>query len=137
MAINLPNAGAEEAHKPAIVPTTPLTGLVGDGHSEEQLQTLMGLSLLLGFIFMLFVDQVGGWSHTHSPPPGRQLIYIILLHCSVWSVLQDVLYNCIECTLGRFTFNVNFHKSEKNSDVFMIFVWVGVDAKKFRPCPLN
>ncbi|CAI8017187.1 Zinc transporter ZIP9-A [Geodia barretti] len=29
----------------------------------------MGLSLLLGFIFMLFVDQVGG-GHSHAPPPG-------------------------------------------------------------------
>ena len=36
---------------------------------EERLHTLMGLSLLLGFIFMLFVDQVGG-GHSHAPPSG-------------------------------------------------------------------
>lgn len=38
-----------------------------DGYGEEELQMMMGVSLTLGFIFMLLVDQCGGGGHTHSP----------------------------------------------------------------------
>ena len=32
----------------------------------EQLQLMMGVSLVLGFTFMLIIDQVGGGGHSHS-----------------------------------------------------------------------
>ena len=32
----------------------------------EQLQLMMGVSLVLGFTFMLMIDQVGGGGHSHS-----------------------------------------------------------------------
>ena len=44
-------------------------------HGEKRLQTLMGMSLLLGFIFMLFVDQCGG-GHSHAPTSGEHV------HCT-------------------------------------------------------
>ena len=42
---------------------------------EERWQILMGISLLLGFLFMLFVDQVGG-GHSHAPSSGIYIVYI-------------------------------------------------------------
>ena len=37
-----------------------------DAYSIEQLQFMMGLSLVLGFIFMLVIDQCGGGGHAHT-----------------------------------------------------------------------
>lgn len=34
-------------------------------HSHEQLHACIGVSLVLGFVFMLLVDQIGS-SHMHS-----------------------------------------------------------------------
>lgn len=45
-------------------------------HGEERLQTLMGLSLLLGFICMLFVDQCGG-GHSHAPSSGEHVQHFV------------------------------------------------------------
>ncbi|XP_016334343.1 zinc transporter ZIP9-like, partial [Sinocyclocheilus anshuiensis] len=52
-------------------------GVVGQstehGHSHEQLHAYIGVSLVLGFVFMLLVDQIGS-SHMHSsddPEAGR------------------------------------------------------------------
>nr|CAB3266276.1 zinc transporter ZIP9-like [Phallusia mammillata] len=36
-------------------------------HHVEGLHQAVGISLLLGFVFMLLVDQIGGHSHSHSP----------------------------------------------------------------------
>lgn len=49
-------------------------GEEGEGH----LQTLLGLSLLLGFIFMLLVDQIGG-GHSHSPSSSGISMTLVLL----------------------------------------------------------
>ena len=73
-AINAPEVNADQKRDVSLSPITSLGGLPEDGYGEEELQTLMGASLLLGFIFMLFVDQVGGGSHSHSSPSG-QLLY--------------------------------------------------------------
>ena len=35
-------------------------------HSTEAHQAI-GIALLLGFVFMLLVDQIGGASHSHAP----------------------------------------------------------------------
>lgn len=35
-------------------------------HGHEQLHSCIGVSLVLGFVFMLLVDQIGS-SHVHSP----------------------------------------------------------------------
>ena len=40
-------------------------------YTTDQLQFMMGLSLVSGFIFMLLIDQCnGGHSHSHSAVPG-------------------------------------------------------------------
>lgn len=78
-AINAPDFHAvEENGGQQLLVTTGAVGSLAHGEEEEEeedgeerLQMLMGLSLLLGFIFMLFVDQVGG-GHSHAPPPGIQ-----------------------------------------------------------------
>lgn len=41
------------------------------GYSTDQLQFLMGLSLVVGFVFMLLVDQCGG-GHSHSHVSGEK-----------------------------------------------------------------
>ena len=41
-----------------------------DSFTVEQLQLMMGASLVLGFIFMLVVDQVGGGGHSHTHSTG-------------------------------------------------------------------
>lgn len=38
-------------------------------HSHEQLHACIGVSLVLGFVFMLLVDQIGS-SHVHSTEGG-------------------------------------------------------------------
>lgn len=38
-----------------------------ENYTFEQLQLMMGVSLVLGFTFMLMIDQVGGGGHSHSP----------------------------------------------------------------------
>ena len=72
-AINAPDfPGADDGgkfHDVVITAMADSTDDHGEGEGEEKLQTLMGLSLLLGFIFMLFVDQVGG-GHSHTPSSG-------------------------------------------------------------------
>ncbi|XP_054469796.1 zinc transporter ZIP9 [Anoplopoma fimbria] len=42
-----------------------LSGSVKHEHSHEQLHACIGVSLVLGFVFMLLVDQIGS-SHVHS-----------------------------------------------------------------------
>ena len=36
-------------------------------YTDEQLYQFLGVSLLLGFVFMLLVDQLAGNSHSHKP----------------------------------------------------------------------
>ena len=46
--------------------------LLDDGspdYTEDQLLLMLGLSLLLGFVFMLLVDQLAGASHSHRGAP--------------------------------------------------------------------
>ncbi len=43
----------------------------GEGYTADQLQFLMGLSLVVGFVFMLMVDQCGG-GHSHAHISGKQ-----------------------------------------------------------------
>ena len=57
---NFPDVGVE------ILPDN----LQGDDYTFEQLQTLMGMTLVIGFIFMLIIDQCGG-GHSHTHSPGR------------------------------------------------------------------
>uniref|UniRef100_A0A8C1BG11 Zinc transporter ZIP9 n=2 Tax=Cyprinus carpio TaxID=7962 RepID=A0A8C1BG11_CYPCA len=42
-----------------------LSSIAEHGHSHEQLHAYIGVSLVLGFVFMLLVDQIGS-SHMHS-----------------------------------------------------------------------
>lgn len=42
-----------------------LSGSLKHEHSHEQLHACIGVSLVLGFVFMLLVDQIGS-SHMHS-----------------------------------------------------------------------
>ena len=65
-AINAPGVVGDHDHMVVDVTTASVAAASTEGLGEEKLQTLMGLSLLLGFIFMLFVDQVGG-GHSHAP----------------------------------------------------------------------
>ena len=37
----------------------------GECYSDEQLQFMLGLSLVLGFVFMLAIDQIGS-AHMHA-----------------------------------------------------------------------
>lgn len=68
--INPPDIGADHDHVAAVdITTSTAVTASTEGLGEERLQTLMGLSLLLGFVFMLFVDQVGG-GHSHAPSSG-------------------------------------------------------------------
>ena len=51
--------------KPQAKPAAPVEE--GSPYSVEQLQFLLGLALVLGFVFMLLIDQCGGGhSHNHS-----------------------------------------------------------------------
>ena len=71
-AINAPDFQAADengAQGVAVTTATATTVASEEEEGEEKLHTLMGLSLLLGFIFMLFVDQIGG-GHSHAPPSG-------------------------------------------------------------------
>lgn len=63
-------------------------GVVGPsgehGHGHEQLHAYIGVSLVLGFVFMLLVDQIGS-SHMHSSD-GKfacpvAVPYVVLLTC--------------------------------------------------------
>ena len=42
-----------------------------EGHGSEQLQFMLGLSLVLGFVFMLAVDQIGS-AHKHTLPTAGE-----------------------------------------------------------------
>ena len=41
-----------------------------ESFTVDQLQLMMGASLVLGFIFMLVIDQVGGGGHSHTHSTG-------------------------------------------------------------------
>uniref|UniRef100_A0A8C2E4E1 Zinc transporter ZIP9 n=1 Tax=Cyprinus carpio TaxID=7962 RepID=A0A8C2E4E1_CYPCA len=47
------------------------------GHSHEQLHAYIGVSLVLGFVFMLLVDQIGS-SHMHSSDDRICVIFMML-----------------------------------------------------------
>jgi zinc transporter 9 len=70
--INAPNIVADHDHVAVVDVTTTTVVASTERMGEQKLQTLMGLSLLLGFVFMLFVDQVGG-GHSHAPSSGIDL----------------------------------------------------------------
>ena len=43
---------------------------VHEGHSHDKLiddHSIIGITLVAGFIFMLLVDQIGGGGHFHAP----------------------------------------------------------------------
>ena len=64
--IELKKPGAEPK---VFVPAKEVT----TGYTVEQLQFLLGLALVLGFIFMLFIDQCGGGhSHNHSSASSKE-----------------------------------------------------------------
>ena len=51
------------------------------GHEHEhgvgpELHTYIGVSLVLGFIFMLLVDQLSG-GHVHSSPSGKNTMFLL------------------------------------------------------------
>ena len=58
----LPVMEADKEEASIVLATMDVEG--AGGYSEEQLHTIMGAALTLGFIFMLLVDQLGG-GHTH------------------------------------------------------------------------
>lgn len=49
----------------------------GHEHGHEQLHACIGISLVLGFVFMLLVDQIGS-SHMHNNE-GPSLNFILFL----------------------------------------------------------
>ncbi|XP_034381112.1 zinc transporter ZIP9 [Cyclopterus lumpus] len=57
--------GAVEVSEPKGEVDTALSGVGKHEHSHEQLHACIGVSLVLGFVFMLLVDQIGS-SHVHS-----------------------------------------------------------------------
>lgn len=63
----------EAAETKVEVADTALGVSEGHGHSHQHLHAYIGVSLVLGFVFMLLVDQIGS-SHVHSaddPESGR------------------------------------------------------------------
>lgn len=72
LAINAPDPLVEHNHNPVSVATGTAAEHI-ESTEDEYVQIFMGLSLLLGFIFMLFVDQVGG-GHSHAPSPGHYFL---------------------------------------------------------------
>ena len=75
--------GVLSEHKREMTP-----GFAGDsphhehgGHEHEhgvgpELHTYIGVSLVLGFIFMLLVDQLSG-GHVHSSPSGKNTLSLL------------------------------------------------------------
>ncbi|XP_071385182.1 zinc transporter ZIP9 isoform X2 [Centroberyx affinis] len=57
--------GVVEVSEPKGEADTPLGSSGEHSHSHEQLHAYIGVSLVLGFVFMLLVDQIGS-SHVHS-----------------------------------------------------------------------
>lgn len=75
-------------------------------HAHEQLHACIGVSLVLGFVFMLLVDQIGS-SHVHSAegPSG---------HCGdssmvSSSLLTSPLFLCSRSRVGEGGFLKNHH----------------------------
>ena len=68
VAVNAPDLFVDRDHNPVSAATATAAEHV-ESMGDEYVQIFMGLSLLLGFIFMLFVDQVGG-GHSHAPSSG-------------------------------------------------------------------
>lgn len=58
-------AGVVEASEPKVEADTALGASGKHEHSHEQLHACIGVSLVLGFVFMLLVDQIGS-SHVHN-----------------------------------------------------------------------
>ena len=124
-AINAPDIidAADANHNPVVGATIPAAVKESEEHGgEERLQTLMGMSLLLGFIFMLFVDQLGG-GHSHSPSSGSSthlvatqysnvhgdfphLRYIHSSFCPKVNALGEVCYFCVFILLSG---SLNYH----------------------------
>ncbi|GAA6231544.1 zinc transporter ZIP9 [Lates japonicus] len=57
--------GVVEASEPKVEADTALGASGKHEHSHEQLHACIGVSLVLGFVFMLLVDQIGS-SHVHN-----------------------------------------------------------------------
>lgn len=55
---------------------TGLDAWLGGLGDEDSLQFLIGISLVLGFIFMLIIDQLSG-THSHTTNTGMRLLYVI------------------------------------------------------------
>ena len=70
--IKLHNTQGSSISSPSILQSAATTKLHHEhrhhGHQHEgiELHTLIGLSLSLGFVFMLLIDQIGG-GHSHGP----------------------------------------------------------------------
>ncbi|RVE57559.1 hypothetical protein OJAV_G00217450 [Oryzias javanicus] len=58
-------AGVVDASEPKVEAEAALSGGGKHEHSHEQLHACIGVSLVLGFVFMLLVDQIGS-SHVHN-----------------------------------------------------------------------
>lgn len=59
------HGGAVEVSEAKVDADQPLIAGVGHEHGHEQLHACIGVSLVLGFVFMLLVDQIGS-SHMHN-----------------------------------------------------------------------
>lgn len=59
------HGGAVEVSEAKVDADQPMIAAAGHEHGHEQLHACIGVSLVLGFVFMLLVDQIGS-SHMHS-----------------------------------------------------------------------
>lgn len=74
---------------------------VEHGHSHEQLHAYIGVSLVLGFVFMLLVDQIGS-SHMHSSSDGRCDAGVFVFYELEWyKVSKSVLSTFLDPEAAR------------------------------------
>ena len=75
------NAMPPEIAKDSINPPKPLDTLLETmlvGQDEENLHILIGVSLVLGFILMLIIDQLSGRTHSHSGNTGTRPVNVFI-----------------------------------------------------------
>ena len=74
----------------------------GEGYSGEQLQFVLGLSLVLGFVFMLLVDQIGS-AHMHASPSAGEphvILRRLIQYCFPVSTFLVVFVAHAGCVLS-------------------------------------
>ena len=77
-------------------------------HSHEQLHACIGVSLVLGFVFMLLVDQIGS-SHVHNTAEGeikgqrlKQLLALMVRNEQIQDVLVETVVGKMEVSDSSF-----------------------------------